>query len=151
MKSILTDIPTYRIGLLQTKAYKVIMGTTARILSKYSISNTEWVALGLIYDHPDGLRSAYLAKMMGIEQPFITLIAVKMGEYGYFKIITDPSDRRAKIIKITPKGKLAVRKIESNLSNEMQKLVELASAEQARVYLSVLQLLANQSSKSNSF
>ena len=56
---------TYRVGLLQAKAYRVLKHHTAKALSEFNISHIEWAFLGLLYDAPKGMRSSALAKELG--------------------------------------------------------------------------------------
>lgn len=130
---------TYQIGLLQTRAFKTIMGMTSNFLGEISISNSDWVALGLLKDSPSGLRSRTLAEMMGVEQPFITVTANRLVKRGYMVIAPDTSDSRAKIISLTKKGKEFVAQTEKKLSKAMEQAVADISYDEAEIYLKVQQ------------
>lgn len=138
---------TYHIGLLQTKAYKALMGTTSGLLEKANISNSEWVALGIINDHSAGLRSLLLSEIMAVEQPFITVIVNKLGKQGLIKVSPDPTDKRAKIIHLSKEGKVFVKQTESNLSKELEKISAGISLADAIGYTKVLQAIVDYSEK----
>lgn len=138
---------TYHIGLLQTKAYKALMGTTSDLLGRNGISNSDWVALGIIYDHPAGLRSLSLAEIMSVEQPFITVLIDKLKKKKYVIVTADPTDKRAKIIHLTKEGKAFVKQMESTLTKEIEKISTGISMPDVAGYVKVLQAIVDYSEK----
>ncbi len=138
---------TYNIGLLQTKAYKAIMGKTAELLEKSKLSNIDWVALGIIYDHPIGLRSLALAEILSVEQPFVTVLTNKLAKRGLVVVSSDPTDKRAKIIHASKAGKVFVKQTEGMLIKEMEKVSAGISREDALVYFKVLKSIVDYSEK----
>ena len=138
---------TYHIGLLQTRAFKAIMGQTSELLSKLDITNVDWVALGIIYDHNMGLRSTVLARTLGIEQAYITVLTAKLNKRGLLTVSSDPTDKRAKIIHISKKGKSFVKQTEAMLSKEMGKISVGISTQDADAYLRVLQAIVDSTEK----
>lgn len=138
---------TYNIGLLQTKAFKAVMGTTAELLAKLKITNTEWVALGTIFDHSNGLRALSLAKIMDVEQAFISVLASKLAKRGLVIISADPTDKRAKIIHLSKEGKTFVKQTESMLIKELDKISAGITQEEAENYFKVLKSIVDYSPK----
>lgn len=138
---------TYHIGLLQTKAYKALMGTTSDLLNRLDISNSDWVALGTINDHSAGLRALLLSEIMGVEQPFITVVINKLKKRGFVIVSPDPTDKRAKIIHLSKEGKAFVKQMEANLTKEMEKISAGISLPDAIGYIKVLEGIVDYSDK----
>lgn len=138
---------TYNIGLLQTKTYKVIMGKIAQLLKPFKISNVDWVVLGIIFDHSDGLRSLALAEIMGVEQPFITVLTAKLKKMGFLKIVVDTTDKRAKILHLTKEGRNFVSTTEKMLAQEMEKISAGIAIADAMAYFKVQQSIVDYSEK----
>jgi MarR family transcriptional regulator for hemolysin len=129
---------TYQVGLLQTKAYRVLKHHTARVLSEFDISTIEWAFLGLLYDNPKGIRLNILATELGVEAPFITQITTRLKKTQYFEHREDPEDSRAKIILMTKEGKAFVDKAEKHLRAETKALFQDVSAADLLTYITVL-------------
>lgn len=129
---------TYQVGLLQTKAYRVLKQHTARVLSEFDISTIEWAFLGLLNDNPKGLRLNVLATELGVEAPFITQMSIRLKKTGYFEHREDPEDSRAKIIMMTKEGKEFVASAEKHLRAETKALFLGVSTSDLLTYISVL-------------
>lgn len=138
---------TYHIGLLQTKANKAIMGRTSEILSKVNVSNVDWVAMGTLMDHPNGLRPLELSEILGVEQPFITVVASKLSKRGYVEVFNDTTDKRAKILHITKAGKAFIKSTEKMLAKEMEKISTGITHAEAMTYFKVLKQIVDYSEK----
>lgn len=138
---------TYHIGLLQTKANKAIMGRTSEMLSKVKVSNVDWVAMGILKDHPGGLRPLELSEILGVEQPFITVVVSKLSKRGLLQVSTDPTDKRAKILYLSKAGKTFVKTTEQMLSKEMDKISTGITGAEAMTYFKVLKQIVDYSEK----
>lgn len=136
---------TYQVGLLQTRAYKAVMGRTSEFLSKLKISNSDWVALGIIFEHSKGLRSLELARIMSVNQAYITVVVDKLVKRGYLIVSPDSTDKRAKILHLSTAGKLFVKKTEELLSKEMIILSSGISIDDALSYFKVQKHIIQQS------
>lgn len=138
---------TYRVGLLQTKAYRVLKHQTTKLLEPYGISSVEWAMLGLLYDASKGLRSKKLADELGVEAPFVTTINSKLLDLGYIIHVSDPEDNRAKLVCLTSKGKKFVDETEVYLRQEMKFLFKDVSINDILAYLNVLQDVIDNSNR----
>ena len=58
---------------------------------------------------PDGSRVGEMAKRASITQQSMSELVDQLEELGYVERIADPSDRRARIIRLTRRGRRAVR------------------------------------------
>ncbi|MBA3733528.1 MarR family transcriptional regulator [Patescibacteria group bacterium] len=136
---------TYRIGLLQAKAYRVLKHYTSKVLSEYKISTIEWAFLGLLYDAPKGMRSSVVANELGVEAPFITQIVKKLEKTDFILEKEDEKDSRAKILSLTKEGVKFVDITEVKLREVMRPLVKDVSPGALMSYIEVMQsIIKNQ-------
>ncbi len=136
---------TYRVGLLQAKAYRVLKHHTSNALSEYKISTTEWAFLGLLYDAPEGMRSSAIAQELGVEAPFVTQLVKKLEKTNFLIEKEDEKDSRAKIISLTKVGIIFVDTTETKLREVMKPLIKGISPGALTAYLEVMQsIIKNQ-------
>ncbi|MDQ3075695.1 MAG: MarR family transcriptional regulator [bacterium] len=143
---------TYRVGLLQAKAFRILKQNTSSALSdltgELKISTVEWALLGLLKDSKDGIRVSDLATNLGVEMPFITEMAPKLIKAGLISQTQSSKDKRVKIALLTPKGEAFVDKTEVHLRAKMKPLLEGASINEILGYLTVLQRIVKNSEES---
>lgn len=142
------SLSTYKITLLHAKSYRILKNKTSSFLEAYDISTIDWAMLGLLFEQKDGLKLITIAEIMGVEAPFITAMVDKLEEKGYVSRETDSKDKRAKIIKLTIKGKSFVPKMESELKLEIINFTHGASVEDIFGYLKVVELIINNAKRS---
>ncbi len=113
---------TYRAGLLQAKAYRVLKQRTGKILAPFGISTIEWGFLGLLMDSTR-MRARALADELGVEPPFVTVMAAKLEKKGLVAMQKNTEDKRAKTFYLTPRGKTFVEEVEKTVRAEIRPLV----------------------------
>jgi DNA-binding MarR family transcriptional regulator len=133
---------TYNIGLAQTQAFKFVMGITASFLKKFSLTNVEWVMLGILRDNPYGIRSLTLAETLAVEQPYVTVATRNLIRCGLITTAVDPTDKRAKILAITKKGSRLVAVVEKDLAKEMDKMAAGMLLADVAAYVKVMSVIA---------
>ncbi len=138
---------TYQVGLLQTKAYRVLKRHTTKLLEPHSISSVEWAMLGLLYDAPKGMRLMNIADELGVEAPFVTTMNSKLSQRGFVTHTADPDDNRAKVVCLTKSGNGFVNETELYLRHEMKMLFKDISINDLLSYLQVLQKLIENKDK----
>ncbi len=129
---------TFRIGLLQTKAYRALKQTTNKFLEPYKLSSVEWALLGLLYDAPKGMRLNVLAHELGVEAPFVTTMISKLSKRAFVEQVIDPEDNRAKITCLTKTGKEFVNTTEAVMRKSMKPLLQGIGLSDILSYLHVL-------------
>ena len=140
---------TYNIGLIQTKAHRVMKSRTDDLLKEFEISSVEWALLGLLHDNSKGLKFIDTAEMLGVEAPFITILVEKLSEKKLLTQITSKTDRRAKTLLITEHGNKLVPLIEDKLRKGMGSLVEGIPVGEIYSYYKVLTKIVSNSEKAN--
>ncbi len=134
---------TYQVGLLQTKAYRVLKQRTAELLKTSDISTVEWAMLGILYDNSQGIRLNILADELGVEAPFVTKMMRKLLKNNLINLIADPEDSRAKVVCLTKQGKSFVEKTELYISKKMKNTFKDISKGDLLRYVLVLQTIVD--------
>ena len=130
---------TFRVGLLQTKAYRILKQHTSNVLNEFDISSVEWALLGILCDSEKGIRASNLAEELGVEASFITQTLQKLKGTGYIELRKDSNDLRAKILSLSDKGKRFVNTTEKHLKEETEPLLKDINLKDLISYLSVMQ------------
>jgi DNA-binding MarR family transcriptional regulator len=135
---------TYRVGLLQSKAYRILKQHTDKKLTPFEISSTHWAFLGLLFDAKTGMRPSVIAEELGVEAPFVTRLLNEFIKKGFVKKSADPKDSRSTLLGLTEKGRTQVAKIEKHLRAEIAPLIAGVSLSDLLSYLEVLsQIIEN--------
>ncbi len=137
---------TYTTGLLQARAYKVLVEHTSVVLAPLGISTTEWAMLGLLLE-VGSMRPKQIAEGVGVEPPFVTVMAAHLKRSGWVAEMPDKKDSRAKLLSITPKGAAFVKKAEIHVRNQMRRLVAGTAPSDLLGYLAVLESIIKNSEK----
>lgn len=140
-------VPIYQHNLYQLRAQRVLRDRTSTVLAQYQLTTTEWIILGQIFEHKDGIRLAELATLLGVEAPLITNVVDGLVEKELVEKHAHPRDRRAKLIFLTKKGHELLPGVEALLQEEMRTLTKGVSEEEIAMYLKVLQLIIKNSRK----
>jgi DNA-binding MarR family transcriptional regulator len=131
---------TYKTGLLQAKAYRIMRGHLAKILSAYDLSIPEWTILGQVFEQ-EGIRLAEISGILSVEAPLVTTLTDQLEQKGLVARSDDPQDRRAKLLTLTERGKEIVPKIEKEASKKIFGLMRDVSEEDMLAYNRVLEFI----------
>ena len=137
---------TYRAGLLQAKAYRILKQRTTELLAPAGISTIEWAFLGLLIDN-DSLRARETAYELGVEPPFVTVMAAKLSKKGFVIITKDADDSRAKNISLSEVGRQFVTTTEIELRSGMRGVIAGANPGDLLGYLAILECIVENGSK----
>lgn len=147
MQSTDTSIPaqqrnrtTYRIGLLQAKAFRILKSHTAKVLKPLDLNAAEWALLGLVYEH-ESIRPSEAAHEIGVEPPFITTMVAKLKKKGVIRESVEVGDKRSKSIALTESGKKFVVETEQIVRKDMRSLIGGVNATDLMGYLAVIETI----------
>lgn len=138
---------TYRLGLLQARAYRILKKSSSDHLVAVDISTLDWALLGLLFDEPKGYRLNKVAELLGIEAPFVTEMVKALKRKGYVEQAVDAKDSRAKILKLTPKGREFVPVLDASLKTKLRFLLSGANPKDVYAYLKVLEIIIENEKK----
>lgn len=135
--------PTYRAGLIQSRAYRKLKNFMQESLSAYDLSMMEWAIIGFIYDAgPKGIRTSVLAENFDVEPSFMTNTINSLENRALVKRVTDLKDQRAKKVILPKTTQNLVKKIEAQLRARMKKWMGPVSKPKLAAYLSVLEQIS---------
>lgn len=61
------SIPTYKSGILQVKAHRILQTRVSKTLHEFGLNPTECSILGIISESNNGIRHAQIAKILNVE------------------------------------------------------------------------------------
>ncbi|MDQ2933042.1 MAG: hypothetical protein M3Q80_01540 [bacterium] len=139
IKTAVHNKTTYRVGLLQTKAYRILKNNTDKALKRHAITSVHWAFLGILNDQINGMRAIDAAIELGVEAPFVTRLFSELEMKKLVDAIADTEDSRVKIICLTEEGKKFVKTTEIELREHMRSLIKDVSVNELMSYLTVLE------------
>jgi DNA-binding MarR family transcriptional regulator len=117
------QLPTYIIGTVQTKAYRLLREHVYSVLTQFDLTPTYWSMLGIITQAQDGIRHTEIARAMHVKPPLITIMARQLEEQGIIQKVQNQFDGRAKLLAVTPKGKSLIKMVEADLHKTLDELL----------------------------
>ncbi len=138
LSSVAKNRTTYRAGLLQAKAYRILKQKTAEILKPYGITTFEWAFVGLLADNA-AMYPKDIASELGVERPFVTQMVAGLKKKGLVSETPDKADARAKTLSLTAKGKAFVTEVEPHVRANIRSVVAGIGPGDVMGYLSVLE------------
>lgn len=120
---------------MDTKLFPAILFETARAwrtqldkrLKPLGLSQAKWRTLLHLSRATDTLTQKKLATQMNIEGPTLVGLLDRLEKDNWIKRCVDSSDRRIKIIQLTPKAKIALKKIHATVDQLRDELVSTLS------------------------
>lgn len=99
--------PEWMLGALLRTAYRELMagfepGLAAAGYGDVRLSHTP--VLQPLSLHHEGMRASELATLAGMTKPSIGYLIDSLEQCGYVERVADPSDRRALLVRLTPRG-----------------------------------------------
>ncbi len=135
------NTPTYTSGLLQVKAYRILQSQVSNSLERYGLSPTTWSILGLINENQDGIRLSEIASNINVEAPHITTLVDQLQNMAIVEKHDHPTDKRAKLLFLTSKGKSLISPVEGNLNQVLLKLLNGVTESELGAYQTVLETI----------
>lgn len=99
--------PDWMLGALLRTAYRALMegfepGLAAAGYGDVRLSHTP--VLQPLSLRREGMRASELATLAGMTKPSIGYLIDSLEQCGYVERVPDPSDRRAQLVRLTPRG-----------------------------------------------
>lgn len=133
-----TLMTTYRVGLVQAKAFRILNMRTVEALEPYGIRPLDWALLGIVFERKEGISPSEIAEILGVKAPHVTSMMVRLKKKGLAQDSVNAEDRRHKSIVLTSEGKTFVPKVERVLRDSMRHLIKDASIKDMLAYVAVL-------------
>ncbi len=84
-------MPTYRLGLMQVKAYRALQAGSGHILIERGLTLSEWALLGLLAPESK-LRQTDLAEELGVKAPQISASLKSLERRGLIERVRRAGD-----------------------------------------------------------
>jgi DNA-binding MarR family transcriptional regulator len=125
------------------EAFKRSVSSTFK---KYRLSFPQYNVLRVLDASTNGQsRITNVSRIMLVPGANMTGIAKRLEKGGFITRISDPSDERVTVLKITPKGKSTLAKIEQERDQHMHAMLKGFSAEDKRELLEKVRRLTKNS------
>ena len=131
---------TYRLGLLQAHAYRILKQRTTSVLEQYNLSTLDWALLGALHDDGE-MTYKHAAHLLAVTSPVVTSLCERLLEKKLITIRKDESDARIKHISLTSHGSTFVSTKEADIRTAMKDVVAKASTRDLLGYVAVLQAI----------
>lgn len=141
--------PSYFSGLLFTKAHRLVRARIYGVLDSYGLNPSYWAILGATVSATEGIRLATVAKLMDVKAPLVTMLATELIEQGLINRVPHHTDKRAKLLVATAKGKKLALQIETELTAEIAALMKGVSAREAKSFETTLEAIISNSENSS--
>jgi len=140
----LTETTTYKSGIKQATAYRVVKKHTAQFLKEYKLTCMQWFTIGTVLDTgKKGIKISDLASTLGTTLAYMTTKINLLESRGILVKKPHPSDARVKIVTIAPDYKKTCKKIESGLRDYLRKVIyPHISRDELATYIKVLYKLS---------
>jgi DNA-binding MarR family transcriptional regulator len=120
----LTRLPTYRAGVAQSTAYRIIMKLTDDSVREYGITAMQWFLIGHIFDAGQkGITVTQLSKLLDTNLPYITNTLNLLASKNIIVRTLGQQDTRQKTVTIDPGFVHNIEEIEHVLRNKLQKVL----------------------------
>ncbi len=134
-------IATYTAGLLQAQSYRALKGFISSQLADHDLTMPQWALLGILNDS-GRQRLSVIAERMQVEASLTTTLTNNLLEKKLLERTPDPSDSRARLVQLTPRGKRSVEAIERHLREEMKSYLHDIAPAELVIYIGVMSKLA---------
>lgn len=140
-QSILSQ-PTYKAGLLQSKAYRVLSDFLTGQLKAYNITLSEWKLLGHLFE-AESMTPSDIGELLSVRMPICTRLLNSLQHKGLISRRQDETDNRVNYADITIDGQRLVTRIEGQLRHEMEQFLSDIPRQDLEAYVRVLARLAH--------
>lgn len=132
---------SYQSGLLFTRAHKLVRAKVYDTLEPYGLTPSHWAILGAAIAAAEGIRLATVAKQMDVKAPLVTALSNELIEMGLINRVPHHTDKRAKLLVATTKGRRLSEEVEKRLSIDVSDLVQGLTAEELRSFQKALETI----------
>ncbi|MBT9384424.1 MarR family transcriptional regulator [Pseudooceanicola sp. CBS1P-1] len=107
-------------------------------LADFGLTDAAAMPLRVLVRHPEGLRQKDLAERLDIEGPTLVRVLDQLVTMGLVARVEDPQDRRAKQVRVTPRGLALQRDFAAHLDRLRARIFAGTPAEEVEATLRLL-------------
>ena len=132
----LEEMPGFRIRRLQLISVAIVLEET----QGFGITPVQFSTLTAIQREP-GLDQRTLAKRIGLDTSTLGCVIDRLEARGLVARSNNPSDRRVRLLKITPAGVALLREMVPHVHKAQSRLLAPLTTEQRNDFMNTLQIL----------
>ncbi len=136
-------VEAHELLLLQAMSYRVTKEKFSALLKSHNLTLADWFLLGLLYNATEGSRSSYISEKLGVEPPFVTELIQKLLKAHLVSVGQDATDKRAKLIKLTPKGHRLIETLTRDCQPALAPILSRCSNADIQAYVRVMRSLCD--------
>lgn len=139
----MSTMTMYQACLMHSRAERVLKTIVAKHLKNFGITRMEWIVLASLESNTKvgGYTMSELSQVLDIKLSQLTILSGGIISSGLAKQVTSHSDKRTKLVTITPKGKKLVEQIDASMRQALREWLSHISRAQLINYMQTLKLL----------
>ena len=137
----ITHLSTYRIGLVQAQAYRMLQQHFRAGLEPFHITIPEWSLLGVVFDGGQ-LSLTEITHILKSKASHPTVLVETLVERGLLDRQVHPKDKRTKVVTVTAAGKKLIPQIEASVRASIRSAIQHVPRPELEVYYRVLAMFA---------
>jgi len=135
------NLKATKMALLQSKFHRITKHRLAAALRPFQLQSVEWVLLGLLDHKKKPLAVTEIAREVGIQQSFMTVIIAKLTKKNLIIVTDDTVDQRKKYVTITKEGTKIVHLMQGQFMAFFAPLTQGLSKKDFDVYLKLMTII----------
>jgi DNA-binding MarR family transcriptional regulator len=120
-----------------------LLMTGDQLMTKLGLTSARWQVLGAIAIGPNAEPVARLARNMGLNRQGVQRIVSELAEEGYVRFDDNPHHKRARLVRLTAKGRAAyeaAERLQKPWANELAKGLDAKSIGGASAIIETLRM-----------
>ncbi|MDP7426168.1 MAG: MarR family transcriptional regulator [Rhodospirillales bacterium] len=129
-----------RPGFLVRRLHQIHIAMFLEECAGFNITPVQFGLLTIL-QHVPGIDQATLGAETGIDRTNVADVLTRLEKIKFIRRITNPKDRRMRLVTITRKGEAFIEKTQSRVEKAQQRLLEPLSSNDQAKFLSLLRKL----------
>lgn len=125
---------------LARRFHQVCLGITAEVTERAGLTPVEWAVIAALEDVPD-IEQAGLATRLGMDPVSTHHLVNRLAGVGYVERRVSPTDRRARALRLTPRGQALRDRLRADGIASQQRILAPLTRQEARIFLELLRRL----------
>jgi DNA-binding MarR family transcriptional regulator len=127
-------------GHLARRFNQLCQGITAEVTERVGLRPVEWAIIAALEDVPD-IEQGALATRVGIDPVSTHHLVNRLAAVGYVERRVSRTDRRARALRLTPRGQALRDRLRADVVASQQRILEPLKRQEAQIFLELLRRL----------
>ena len=129
-------------GHLIRRVHQISTALFSAECATYDLTSVQYAALAMIRQHPD-VDATRLSSLIAFDRSTLGGVLDRLEAKSWISRHASPSDRRARLLRLTPTGKSLLKRVEPAVLRVQQRMLEPLSIEDRLTVVQLLEKLAN--------